>query len=61
MQERRIERRSHDYYRHGTSTLFAALEVATGDVCLVHPPSDETRFSKIVAAPGFFGVFEKGA
>lgn len=29
MQEGRIERRSHDYYRHGTSTLFAALDVAT--------------------------------
>jgi hypothetical protein len=24
------ERRSHDYVRHGTSTLFAALEIATG-------------------------------
>jgi transposase len=27
-----IERRSHDYVRHGTTTLFAALEVATGTV-----------------------------
>jgi transposase len=26
------ERRSHDYVRHGTSTLFAALEIATGKV-----------------------------
>src|SRR5690625_1373882 len=26
------ERRTHDYKRHGTSTLFAALEVATGKV-----------------------------
>lgn len=26
------ERRSHDYIRHGTSTLFAALEIATGQV-----------------------------
>ena len=26
------ERRSHDYVRHGTSTLFAALEIATGQV-----------------------------
>jgi hypothetical protein len=30
MQEGRIERRSQDYYRHGTSTLFAALDIATG-------------------------------
>ncbi len=26
------ERRAHDYVRHGTSTLFAALEIATGKV-----------------------------
>jgi len=26
------ERRTHDYVRHGTSTLFAALEIATGTV-----------------------------
>jgi transposase len=26
------ERQSHDYYRHGTTTLFAALNVATGSV-----------------------------
>ncbi len=32
MQEGRIERRSHDYYRHGTTTLFAALDIATGQV-----------------------------
>ena len=26
------ERRTHDYQRHGTTTLFAALDVATGEV-----------------------------
>jgi transposase len=26
------ERRTHDYYRHGTTSLFAALNVATGEV-----------------------------
>ena len=26
------ERRSHDYVRHGTTTLFAALDIATGEV-----------------------------
>jgi len=26
------ERRTHDYYRHGTTSLFAALDVATGQV-----------------------------
>lgn len=27
-----VERRSHDYVRHGTTSLFAALDVATGEV-----------------------------
>lgn len=26
------ERQTHDYFRHGTTTLFAALDVATGEV-----------------------------
>jgi hypothetical protein len=30
MQPGLIERRFHDYYRHRTSTLFAALDIATG-------------------------------
>jgi transposase len=32
------ERRSHDYVRHGTSTLFAALEIGTGQVTAVCRP-----------------------
>jgi transposase len=32
------ERRSHDYVRHGTSTLFAALEIATGKVTAAVKP-----------------------
>jgi transposase len=32
MRPGQIERRSHDYVRHGTTSLFAALEVATGRV-----------------------------
>ena len=27
-----VEKRTHDYTRHGTTTLFAALEIATGHV-----------------------------
>ena len=38
MQEGQIERRSHDYYRHGTSTLFAALDIATGQVTAALKP-----------------------
>src|SRR3954453_597401 len=32
MQPGQTERRTHDYVRHSTTTLFAALEIATGDV-----------------------------
>ena len=32
------ERRTHDYVRHGTSTLFAALDVATGKVTAATKP-----------------------
>ncbi len=39
------ERRTHDYVRHGTTTLFAALEVATGritaDACLPRHRNEE--------------------
>ena len=47
------EKASHDYVRHGTTTLFAALEVATGkviDACYPRHRSDEfLRFLKQVA------------
>jgi len=32
MEPGRAERRTHDYVRHGTTSLFAALNVATGEV-----------------------------
>ncbi len=32
MQPGHAEQRAHDYVRHGTATLFAALEIATGTV-----------------------------
>ena len=32
LRPRRTERVSHDYYRHGTVSLFAALDIATGNV-----------------------------
>jgi transposase len=32
MRPGQLERRTHDYARHGTTTLFAALNVATGEV-----------------------------
>jgi transposase len=32
MQSGHTEQRTHDYVRHGTTTLFAALEIATGKV-----------------------------
>jgi transposase len=49
------ERRTHDYKRNGTTTLFAALEVATGkitaDACYPrHRHQEFLRFLKQVAA-----------
>jgi hypothetical protein len=38
MEPGRIERRSNDYYRQGTTTLFAALEIATGKVTAALKP-----------------------
>jgi transposase len=38
MQPGLIERRSHDYVRHGASTLFAALDIATGQVTAALKP-----------------------
>ena len=47
------EKATHDYVRHGTTTLFAALEVATGkvtDACLPrHRHEEFLRFLKQVA------------
>jgi hypothetical protein len=41
----RVERRTHDYVRHGTTTLFAALEVATGQVTDACHPRHRTASS----------------
>ncbi len=38
MQPGQAERRTHDYVRHGTTTLFAALEIATGEVTGICKP-----------------------
>jgi transposase len=47
------ERRTHDYVRHGTTTLFAALEIATGKVTAACQPrhryQEFLRFLKQVA------------
>jgi hypothetical protein len=32
MRPHQVERRTHDYVRHGSTTLFAALDIATGQV-----------------------------
>lgn len=38
MQPGKPATRTHDYVRHGTSTLFAALEIATGHVTAACKP-----------------------
>jgi transposase len=53
MQPGLAERRTHDYVRHGTTTLFAALEIATGTVTAAcqprHRHQEFLRFLKQVA------------
>lgn len=43
MRPGRAERRTHDYYRHGTLALFAALNVATGQVISATKPKHRTK------------------
>ena len=44
------ERRTHDYMRHGTTTLFAALDVATGKVIgQLHRRHRATEFLKFLS------------
>ena len=44
------ERRTHDYLRHGITTLFAALDVATGEVIgSIHRRHRATEFKKFLA------------
>jgi transposase len=46
------ERQTHDYYRHGTATLFAALNVASGKVIgkcnKTHKAEDYVNFLKLL-------------
>ena len=43
MRPGRPERRTHDYYRHGTLALFAALDVATGQIISATKPKHRTQ------------------
>jgi len=43
MRPGRPERRTHDYYRHGTLALFAALNVATGQIISATKPKHRTQ------------------
>jgi transposase len=40
---RALTGQSHDYKRHGTTTLFAALEIATGRIIAAHSNADAYR------------------
>ena len=43
------ERRTHDYQRHGTTSLFAALDIATGEVIgRIHRQHRATEFLKFL-------------
>ena len=56
---RALTGQSHDYKRHGTTTLFAALEVATGRIIAAHchltappsRPSSSCRNTSMLSSP----------
>jgi transposase len=51
MRPGQIERRSHDYIRHGTTSLFAALDIATGTVIgKCYPRHRATEFRRFLDA-----------
>lgn len=62
MRPGQIERRSHDYKRHGTTTLFAALNVASGEIigrCFArHRSAEFLKFLRTIEAnvPGDLDV-----
>lgn len=50
MRPGQVERRTHDYRRHGTTSLFAALDVKTGEVLgACHRRHRSTEFRKFLA------------
>jgi hypothetical protein len=54
------EQRTHDYVRHGTTTLFAALDIATGQVIgVMQEPAPPRRVSGVPHACGP-GLFKPG-
>ncbi len=49
MRPGQVERRSHDYTRHGTTSLFAALDIATGAVIgRCYPKHRSGEFRKVL-------------
>jgi transposase len=49
MRPGQVERRTHDYTRHGTTSLFAALDIATGAVIgRLYPKHRSTEFRKFL-------------
>jgi transposase len=51
MRPGQVERRSHDYKRHGTTSLFAALEIKTGKVISqIHRRHRSSEFRKFLDA-----------
>ena len=48
---RALTGQSHDYKRHGTTTLFAALEVATGRIIAAHSQRRRTMLTRRRKSP----------
>ncbi len=49
MRPGQVKRRTHDYTRHGTTSLFAALDIASGAVIgRSHPKHRSSEFKKFL-------------
>ena len=53
MRPGQVERRTHDYMRHGTTTLFAALDIATGEIIGQCFPRGSSSSSCALSKPRF--------
>jgi hypothetical protein len=49
----KTEKRTHDYVRHGTTNLFAALNTATGEVVAAALPASHQGIPQVPGSGGF--------
>jgi hypothetical protein len=56
-----VDQRTHDYVRHGTTTLFAALEIATGKVAGVCKNWNRHQEFLVSSTTSWFSIIDREA